>query len=120
MQANRYLCEYGLNTLFMKRPEIVKRIKEALAAIAPDAKIILYGSEARGDATPQSDIDLLILLDEEEIAHEKERSIRALLYDIELDTQVLISSIIITRKSWENRPFKTPFYVNVVNEGITL
>ena len=28
--------------------------------------------------------------------------------------------ILVSRKSWENRPFKTPFYVNVVNEGILL
>ena len=34
----------------MKRPDIVRRIAEVVHRIAPDAKTILYGSEARGDA----------------------------------------------------------------------
>jgi hypothetical protein len=42
------------------------------------------------------------------------------LYEVELATGILICSMIIPRKSWENRPFKTPFYVNVINEGIEL
>lgn len=50
----------------MKRPDIVRRIAETLHRIAPTAQAILYGSEARGDARPDSDIDVLILLDDNE------------------------------------------------------
>ena len=38
----------------MKRPQIVERIRKALAQVAPEAQAILYGSEARGDARPDS------------------------------------------------------------------
>ena len=41
----------------MRRPQIIERIRKALGQVAPDAKAILYGSEARGDACPDSDID---------------------------------------------------------------
>ena len=84
------------------------------------AKTILYGSEARGDAREDSDIDLLVLLDKEHPTLEDENVVRTPLCELEIRTGVLINPYIISRKAWENRPFKTPFYVNVVNEGIVL
>jgi hypothetical protein len=37
------------------------------------------------------------------------------LFDIGFDTGVPISLLVRTLKQWENRPFKTPFYVNASN-----
>lgn len=48
-----------------KLNEIVRRLVEALD---PD-KIILFGSRARGDFGPQSDVDLLIIKPSEEPKH---------------------------------------------------
>ena len=33
---------------------------------------------------------------------------------------VIISPMIMLRRLWENRPFQTPFSLNVMNEGIVL
>ena len=30
------------------------------------------------------------------------------------------SPTVMLRKQWENMPFKTPFYINVMNEGIRI
>ena len=104
----------------MRRPEVVKQIKQTIEKTEPTAMAILYGSEARGDARADSDIDVLILLEGEERNLRREEELSGALYDLELNTGVLISPMIMLRKQWENRPFKTPFYVNVMNEGIKL
>ena len=79
---------------------------------------MLYGSEARGEAGPDSDIDLLILIDKEEVSLREEQAIAYPLYDIEFDMGVVISPRIFSRKAWER--LVTPFAENVRKEGILL
>lgn len=104
----------------MRRTEIVERIKQEARKLSPHVHTILYGSEARGDARPNSDIDLLLLVDADKLSYDDKDRIIAPFYDIELDTGIVISTLIMPRKEWENRPFLTPFQYNVNKEGIAL
>ncbi len=104
----------------MRRPEVVNRIREEARKMSPEVQTILYGSEARGDARPDSDIDLLVLVNKDRLSYNDKDRIIAPYYDIELDTGIIISTLIMPRKDWENRPFLTPFQHNVNKEGITL
>lgn len=104
----------------MKRVEILEQIKKIVSGIVPTAQTIVFGSEARGEALADSDIDLLILVEGEKLTLAQEESITTPLYELELKSGVSISPIVMLKKLWENRPFKTPFYINVVNEGIVL
>lgn len=100
--------------------ELIKRIKDSLILTAPDARIILYGSFARGDNKSDSDIDILILLDKDEITREDEINIKYPLYDIEFETGQIISPLIISKTDWEQRHRITPFYDNVKRDGVEL
>ena len=104
----------------MTRPQIVKQIAQELQRVAPHAEKILYGSEARGDAGKDSDIDVLILVEGDSLSIAEEESITTPLYEIELHTGVQISPLVMLKSQWYNRPIKTPFFINVMNEGIAI
>ena len=104
----------------MRRNEVVERIRQEAHKMSPEVQTILYGSEARGDARPDSDIDLLLLVDKDKLSYSDKDRIMAPFYDIELDTGIIISTLIMSRKEWESRPFLTPFQYNVNREGVTL
>lgn len=104
----------------MSRPEIIEKIRNVLHGIDPTAEVIVYGSEARGDARESSDIDLLILVNKKKLAYRDITRFTYPLYDLEITDGITVSPLVYTRDSWEKRPFLTPFYLNVMNEGIRL
>lgn len=100
--------------------DILMRIKYSVQSSAPKAKVILYGSFARGDYRKDSDMDIIILLDKDQVSRQDEKRIKYPLYDIEFETGQVISPLVISRKDWETRHKVTPFYQNVISEGIEL
>jgi predicted nucleotidyltransferase len=63
-----------------------------LAEAAPGAKVILFGSHARGEASTHSDVDFLVV--EPEVSNEAEESVRLLraLRDLRLPADIVVVS----------------------------
>ena len=95
----------------------MNQIKRIIKSREPSAKIYLYGSRSRGTAKDDSDWDLLILLNKDNISSEAEREITNPLYDLEFDTGEVISPMIYSEKEWNSKYKVTPFYQNVMKEG---
>ena len=91
-----------------------------MSATAPGAKVVLYGSYSRGDFNNESDIDILILVDEEKIRREDKICITYPLYEIELQTGVIITPKVYSKKFWESEHKVIPFYENVNKDGIVI
>jgi len=79
----------------------------------------IYGSKARGDATPDSDIDIMIELDEFTPAIES--AIDDLVFDINLAHDCFISTIIFSKKELEEGPLgESPIYKRIEKEGVEI
>ncbi len=97
---------------------LLLRCAQAVHRDYPDAKIVLYGSQARGEATPESDVDMLILLPPE-ITSQERTLIHDRLYEIGLACDMVISAMIESVPQWEQPLSKaTPLYKAVQDEGI--
>ncbi len=81
--------------------------------------MMVYGSKARGDDSPDSDIDVMIVVDD--YTPESETAIDELVYDINLAHDCLISVVIFGRQELEEGPLgESPLYKRVLAEGISV
>ena len=104
----------------MNSNTLLNQIRQVVWEVESDAEIILYGSRARGDATSESDWDLLILVDGP-LSDERTDRIRHRLYEVEWESGEVISSIIRSHDEWCSRGYQVlPFHQRVEQEGIPL
>jgi len=93
--------------------ELLGRLRRGLEQLYGErlAGVYLFGSFARGEATPESDVDILIVLDEvTDYGGEIERT-GHLISDLSLDYEVSISRFFISLPAWQHRD--SPFLSNV-------
>lgn len=105
----------------MRQTAIIDKISRLMKRLFPEVRTVLYGSQARGSATPLSDIDLLILLPDTYQGADfvkRRNEIMDSLYDIEIDEGVRVSPLVLIEKIWKSR--LSPFTLNVNREGVTL
>jgi predicted nucleotidyltransferase len=111
-------------------PEIVNQYRQALLTHFPQQvqRLILFGSQARGDATPESDIDVLVVVnwDEEPLpggryaapfGDPRWRRMVELAYDLSLEYGVALSPIVISEKRFSRW---SPLTSRIRREGIEL
>ncbi len=88
--------------------------------VAPMAKrIILFGSQARGDAREDSDWDVLVLLDKDRIRLDDIDNISYPLRELGWELGEDINTVLYTVDDWNKNSF-TPFHKNVETDAIAL
>lgn len=110
-----------MEKLSPQKLEIIKsQIKQKFQDSFQDnlVSLVLFGSQARGDATAESDIDILVVLKNKQLRYQKQEEILDFIENICLEFTVLVSCIYINQNQFETE--KSPLLLNIRREGITL
>lgn len=97
----------------MSEEQVIEKIRGIASNVLPNGSTMyLYGSRARGDAHEDSDWDLLILLDKDQLNRSEAEDISFPFTDMGWDIGEDISARAFTKQRWEQGPH-TLFYFNV-------
>ena len=81
--------------------------------------IIIFGSKARGTATDDSDVDILLIIKEGD--WRRKQAVAEPGYMLSIGTDVVPSFIIYTKGEWEDRrKGRAPFWQTVTRDGVAV
>ena len=100
---------------------IIEEFKRRVEARFPGEliRLVIFGSKVRGEATPESDVDLLAVIQSENWRLWDE--IRGVGYALELEHEVVLSIQVISRNHYERlRTNGTQFFHVLEQEGVVV
>ncbi len=97
--------------------EITKRLDRRLREELGKVEVIIYGSRARGNSEPDSDLDVCIIV--EKLNKKTRDKVFTIAWETSLREGIVITPLIFERKEWEDSPLlESPIYNNIQKEGI--
>jgi predicted nucleotidyltransferase len=107
----------GEETMTEKDFKIVERFKSLVSQKVKVHEIRVFGSRARGNATEESDLDVLVVVDR--LDHSIEQYISDCAWEAGFPEDVVVMPVSITRDTLENSPIRESVFIrNVYREGI--
>jgi len=98
-----------------KDQEILNKLKKMLQEKVRLHQVILFGSRARGDAEPDSDMDVLVVI-EEPRTPEVRKLVSDCAWEAGFGAGVVVAPIVVSRDHWENGPERSSLLSMVVQE----
>ncbi len=95
----------------------IKQVAEFMAIASDAERVVLFGSYARGDATEQSDVDLLIIAKNDLPRYKRSRKLYTLLRPHPFSMDIIVYT---PQEIEEQKKTKVSFISTILREGKTL
>jgi len=97
-------------------PEKVEELVRRIVEMADPLQILVFGSRARGDHRPDSDLDLAVILDAPE-----EQVLRILPYTVVRGIDMTVDMVVVSKDKYDiHRPWLNSVFNYIDREGIVL
>lgn len=104
--------ENGMN---VKDLEIVTRLKTRLQERVKLHQLIMFGSRARRDAKSDSDMDVLVVLNEP-VSRQNRKIVSDNAWAIGFDAGIVVMPVVVFRDNWEHGPERASLLAKVIRE----
>lgn len=110
-----------MNINTMNKAQIIQSIRDTAREVMPKgAKVILFGSRARGDAHRDSDWDILVLLDKPRLEEDDHDLYGFPFWELGWKINAMIHPMMYTEADWNSHKVDPLFRKNVERDGIVL
>lgn len=104
--------------LSKKEKKAIQGLKEQLKKDFSVKEIVLFGSKARGDSDAESDLDVLVVLNDE-VDDDIRKKVFSLSFELELKYDVIFGILVEQKDFWDSpRGRSMPIRWNIDKEGI--
>ena len=99
--------------------KVIERFKSLVSQRVKVHEIRVFGSRARGAANEESDLDVLVVV--ENLDHEIERYISDCAWEAGFPEDIIVMPIVLSLDTLRNSPIRESIFIkNVYREGVTV
>ena len=98
---------------------VIEAFRWLLARKLQIDQLVLFGSRARGDAAPDSDMDILVIIDKP--TEDIEEYISSCAWEAGFEHGMVIVPVVYSKKEWESGPDRVSLLAHAIEmEGVPL
>jgi uncharacterized protein len=115
MQSVGYLK--ARENMHVQEVQIIEKFKQLVSQRVKVLEARVFGSRARGDATEESDLDVLVVVDN--LDHAIEKYISECAWEAGFPEDIVVMPIAITQETLKNSPLRESVFIRTVyREGV--
>jgi predicted nucleotidyltransferase len=99
--------------------QVLQEFAQRVRLRFPDARVWAFGSRARGDASPGSDLDVCVVVDR--LDEQRDREIIGIAWEVGFAHDVVISTVTFSQAEFAAGPLAvSPIVTSILHDGVVV